>query len=295
MKKSFILLHISILLAGLTGIFGKLITLDAFYLSFYRLLIATGLLVLLMAFTKRFKDFTWTTHTTKTTFNGFLLALHWIFFYASIKFSNVSVGVICFCLTGVFTALLSPLINKKKVSYSELGLSALNILGISLIFQLDTSFRTGIILGIFSSITIALFSVINEKLGKKADPIQTTTLQMFGGSIFMALALPIYMLITNEGIAIPNMSDSVNLFLLSSFCTLGIYLLINEVLKTISAFTVNLSYNLEPIYSIIIAIVWFGEGQELGLGFYLGVTCILLSLVLQMYNVIFPKKLAKNT
>lgn len=292
MKKSFLLLHISILFAGLTGVFGKVITLDAFYLSFYRLLMASSLLLLLMFFTKRFKDFKFTTNIKKTILTGFLLALHWIFFYASIKYSNISVGVICFCLTGVFTALLSPLFNHKKLSLTELGLSALNILGISLIFQLDTSFRTGIILGIFSSITIAIFTLINEKLGKTADSIQTTTFQMVGGSIFMLLALPIYMLISGEGFVIPSVSDATSLFFLASFCTLGIYLLINQVLKSISAFTVNLSYNLEPIYSIIIAILWFDEGKELGLGFFLGVSFIILSLVIQMIRVIVPKKVA---
>jgi len=167
MKKSLFLLHIAVFLASLTAIFGKLITLDAVLLTWYRMLFAWILLVALdwgykyFATQKVEPSYIWVLDRIKIMGIGLLLGLHWIFFYASIKYANISVGVVCFCLTGFFTALLGPLINRTKISWVDISISLVTLLGIGLIFKFETTFRVGILLGVVSSILVALFTILN--------------------------------------------------------------------------------------------------------------------------------------
>lgn len=285
MKKAFLLLHISVLLAGLTGIFGKLITLNETFLTWYRMVFSAVLLLGVWLLIRR-ETLRPTTAHLKVALNGTLLGLHWIFFYGSIKYSNISVGVLCFCLTGFFTALLEPVINRKRISYTEIGLSILNVVGIGTIFHFDTSFRTGIVLGIISAMLCALFTIINERLGKGQDVFKTTTLQMAGGAAGLSLLLPLYIHFSATPFRWPGLSDLLYLFMLASVCTVGMYLMINSALKFIPAFTVSLSFNLEPIYSILIAVTLLGERRQLTLSFYIGLLLILLSLALQTVRVL---------
>lgn len=285
MKKAFFLLHISILLAGFTGIFGKLITLNEVFITFYRMLFSGLMLILILRLFYRkglsipIKD------ALKIGFAGFVLALHWIFFYGSIKYSNISVGVVCFCLTSFFTAILVPVINRKKASVTEIFLSLLTLIGIGLIFSFDIQYRFGIFLGIISSLLIALFTIMNEKMTKKFEVMQLTTYQMIGGTTGVGLILPAILRFYPTDYIIPTKTDFVYLLILSGVCTILMYILINIALKSIPAFTVNLSFNLEPIYSIVIAVIFFQEYKELNFGFYSGLTLILLSLIFQMFRI----------
>lgn len=283
MKRSFIFLHIAVLLGGITGIFGKLITVNAASLVWFRVAISSILLYLILKFTRRLKHYT-PREVFRLCASGLLPTFFWAFFYASIKYSNVSIGVVCFCLTGFFTAVLNPVLNKKKLDVSELFLSGLTLLGVSLIFHFDTSYRTGIILGTISSFFGSIYVMTNEKLVRKYDTSMINYYQLLGATIGLGLLLPVYIHLSPEQQQhmLPTARDYVYLLMLSLFCTVGLYLLVAEALKDISAFTVNLSFNLEPVYSIILAMLLFKENKELNGSFYLGLALIMLSVVFQM-------------
>ncbi len=285
MKKAFIELHLAVLLAGFTGVFGKLITLNEGLLVWYRLLFSGVLLGLLLLVSGRLKKI-----RSRDFFRiggaGALLALHWIFFYGSIKYANISVGVICFSLTSFFTALLEPLINKKRFSITELLLSGITLCGIALIFHFDTTYRTGIVLGIISSVLVALFTIANERLAGQYETQVITLYEMLGGFLCVCLVMPLYLHLFPVISLWPSLTDTGYLLLLSLFCTVGLYLLVTQALRRISAFTVNLSFNLEPVYSIILAIMIYKENRTLTGAFYAGLALIVLSLLLQMLKVL---------
>lgn len=289
MKQAFIKLHLSIILAGFTGIFGKLITLNEGLLVWYRMLITSLLLFILLKIWKKFRLLP-LLDMIRIGGVGFLLAMHWVFFYASIKASNISIGVICFSLVGFFTAILEPFINHRRFSVTELILSLITLSGIILIFNLDMRYQSGIILGVISSALAALFTIMNKRVG--ADYTSSTMLfyEMVGGFICLSVILPVYLYNFQVDTLVPSTQNIIYLMVFSVFCTILLYILQIQALKSISAFTVNLSYNLEPVYSIVLAMAFFGEAKELNYSFYLGLTLIVLSTVLQMFNVMYERK-----
>lgn len=226
---------------------------------------------------------------------GLLLALHWVFFYASIKFANVSIGVICFCLSSFFTAIISPMLNRQRISWAEILLSSLTLLGISLIFHFDSSYRTGICLGTVSSLLFAFYATLNEKSSVSGKAARRTALQMVGGFAGLSiLVLPLYCAHIQPAAFFPAANDSLYLFLLAFGCTVCMCFLLNNAQKEISAFTVSLSFNLEPVYSILLAIIIFKENRMFGTAFYAGISLIVLSLVLQMLRLAYNKKRKSN-
>ncbi len=280
MKQAFLQLHLAILLASCSGIFGNLISLDPVLITGYRMLLASVMLLLLLVI--KYGRIIVDKSNRHILWLGVLLAFHWVFFYGSIKYANVSVGVVCFCLSGFFTALVSPLVNRKRISWVELLLSSLTLVGILLIFHFDASFRTGIVLGIISSLLFALYATLNERVNQSGQVIKTTALQMVGGTLAMGLLLPFYRAGKSSLSLLPTSEDFVFLFLLALGCTVCMCLLLNRAQKVISAFTVSLSFNLEPVYSILLAVLLFDEDKMLGTAFYMGLALIVLSLVLQM-------------
>lgn len=280
MKKSYLRLHIAVILAGFTGVFGKLISLNEGLLVWYRVLLSAIILFFVLKFFK--KDIKQSMPEKLTISSvGMLITIHWIFFYASIKYANISIGVVCYCLTSLFTAIFEPLINKKPFSVPQLLLSCLTLLGISLIFHFDSSYQLGIWLGVVSAAFAALYTVFNERLVKKHDSIVINYYQMVGGTIGLGILLPFYLYFFPVTTLLPSTTDLLYLLLLAAFCTVTLYVLFAEVLRVIPAFTVNLSFNLEPIYSIILAFIFFNEGKEVNASFYLGCAFVMLSVILQ--------------
>lgn len=279
------MLHIAVILAGFTGVFGKLISLNEGLLTWYRVLFSTVILYFILKLLK-IKPLS----TNKEKFNigkiGLLITIHWVFFYASIKYANISIGVVCYCLTSFFTAIFEPFINKKRFNISQLLLSVLTLLGISLIFHFDTSYQLGIGLGIISSAFAALYTIYNERLVQHYDSKQINYYQMFGGTIGLGLVLPLYLYFFPVNSLIPNWKDTAYLFLLALFCTVALYVMFAEILKKIAAFTVNLTFNLEPIYAIILAFLFFNEGREVNSSFYYGLALVMLSVILQSISAI---------
>mgnify|MGYP001132156049 CR=1 FL=1 len=293
MKTAYIKLHIALILAGFTGIFGRLITLNEGLLSWYRMLIS-GVVMLIYLTLSGKQRFISSPGKLKIAATGSILGLHWLFFYGSIKYSNISVGVVCFALTSFFNAILAPAINKKRLSVQELLLSGLTLCGIGLIFGMDASYRTGILLGVVSSIFGALYTIFNERLTKVYKSETMILYQMLGGFLGLTLLMPLFLAISPASSLLPSLTDLGWLLVLSIFCTVLMYLLIIDALRVISSFTVSLTFNLEPLYTILLAIVIYHENKSLSIGFYAGCMLILLSLALQMYRTGIQRKLAVN-
>ncbi len=280
MKKAFIQLHIAVLLAGLTGVLGKLISLNEGLLVWYRLLLTAPSLWLLALLRKQSiridrRDM-WRIFGI-----GGIAALHWVAFYGSIKYSNVSVGLLCFSAIGFFTAIIEPLIMRHKLDVVELLLGLLVIVGICFIFQVDPHFKTGIIIGLLSALLGSLFPVLNKRILTRVSSENVTLYELSGGFLVLTLLMPIYLWLFPTPSLLPSLEDWGWLLLLAWACTVLAFNLSMSALQRISAFTVNLSYNLEPVYGILLAFLLFREDKYLNGGFYIGFFLILLSIVLQ--------------
>ncbi len=212
---------------------------------------------------------------------GLLLCLHWVFFYASIKASNVSIGVVCFSMVGFFTALFEPIINRHRFSAREFLYSLLTVLGIYLIFQFDIRYRFGILLGILSAALYALFAIANQHVGKHYEAKNMLFWEITGGIVGLTLLLPLYLHFMPTDKYLPSGQDLMYLGFMVIVCTVGLCLLQIIILQKIDSFTVNLTYNLEPIYGILLSFAIFNEYKELNITFCFGIALIMLSVLLQ--------------
>jgi drug/metabolite transporter (DMT)-like permease len=289
MKEAFIKLHVSVLIAGATGIFGRLISLNEGLLVWYRMLFATVMFFLLLWMLGKLKRVSFR-DVCKIGSVGMLLAIHWLFFYGSIKASNVSIGVVCLSLMSFFTALFEPLINRHRISLGEIACSLIGVLGIILIFHFDTRYRLGIGMGILSSALASLFTICNKKVSVGYTSSTMLMYEMGGGFLGLSCLLPLYLSFFPVASILPSLIDLVYLLLFASVCTVLLYILQIQVLKKISAFTFNLTYNLEPIYSIIAAMFLFHEAKELNASFYVGLGLILFSVLLHSAGVFLQSK-----
>lgn len=224
---------------------------------------------------------------------GVIISLHWVTFYGSIKYSNVSVSVTCLSTIGFFTSFFEPLIMRRKVDFVEVFLGMLAIGGVYLIFNFYPQYKTGIIFGIISAMLACIFPILNKKLLNNFSPNTVTLYEMSGGFIALCFILPFYLQFFPASYYLPTLSDWWWLIILAGVCTVFAFNLSLNALKHISAFTTNLSYNFEPVYSIILAFIIFKENKFLGPGFYLGFGLILLAVTLQMMRVYQEKKTRK--
>jgi drug/metabolite transporter (DMT)-like permease len=293
MKKAFLQLHVAVLLAGFTAILGKLIELNEGMLVLYRMLLSTALLALILLYKKEFVRSS-LIDILKIFGVGAIVAMHWVTFYGSIKYSNVSVSVTCLSAIGFFTSFFEPLIKRRKIDVVEVALGLLAIAGIYLIFNFYPEYKTGIIFGIISAMLASLFPIYNKNFLEKFSPKMVTFYEMSGGFISLCIIVPIYLQFFPAQYFIPTFSDWMWLLILAVFCTVLSFILQLNALKLISAFTANLTYNLEPVYSIVLAFIIFKENKFLGRGFYFGFALILLAITLQMIREWKLRKIKKE-
>lgn len=280
MKKAFLQLHAAIFLAGFTGVLGRLITMNEGLLVWYRMFFSAVFLLALSLFTQKIKFLPWR-QALPLIGVGAIVALHWVFFYGSVKYANVSVSLVCFSTMGFFSSFLDPWISKRKMDLIEVLLGLMVMLGVYLIFHFDKGYRLGILYGIISSILAATFTILNKKYVDKHDAQVITFYELGGGWLSLNFILPFYLQFVSFSSFLPGISDFIWLMVLSLFCTVLAFNLSIRALKKISPFTVNLSYNLEPVYGILLAFVIYKEHMELGLSFYVGLFIIFLTVVLQ--------------
>ena len=291
MRKAFLQLHTAVFLAGFTGILGKLITLNEGLLVWYRLMITSVTLCVLFYFQKKIQKIS-RVDILKLFGVGVIAALHWVTFYGSIKISNVSVALVCFSSIGFFTAIIEPLVMRHRVNMVEILLGLLTIAGIYLIFHFDPRFKTGIIVGIISAFLGCLFPIFNRRLLQRVSPENVSLFELSGGFIFLTIAMPFYLQRFPGVNILPGWNDFVWLLVLAWFCTVIAFNLTMQALRKISAFTVNLTYNLEPLYGIFLAFVFFREDRTLETSFYWGLSLIVISIVIQTM-LIYQKHRAK--
>ena len=280
MKRAFLQLHIAVFLAGFTGVLGRLITLNEAVLVWYRMMIACFVLWISLLFQKRKPAASRKLFIQASTV-GFLLALHWVSFYAGIKNSNISTALVCLSSMGFFTAILEPVMLRRPFDMIEVLLGLLAIAGISIIFHFDPHYKLGIIISLFSAFLASIFPILNRQILQRMDAETATRYQLSGGFIFITLLMPVYLHYFPVDKLLPSLSDFAWLLVLGILCTVIAYDLFMKALQKISAFTVNLTYNLEPIYGIGMAFLIYREDKEVSQGFYYGFCLIIAAVVLQ--------------
>lgn len=290
-KVDYLKLHISVLLAGFTGLLAKLISLNEVMIVWYRMLLAFIIFAVMLVFMKKRP-----VETIKDAFKiiglGALLTIHLIFFFGSMKYATLSIGVVCYSLVGFFTVLFEPIILKSKFSFKELFYSLIAVLGIWLIFNFDASYRFGIFLGVISAMLFALYTLFNKTIQVGKSSRSMLFYELFGGTLFMALFLPFYIFISHTAKILPVGLDWLWILILAFFCTVILYLLHIDVLKKLSAFTVSLAGNLEPVYGILLAVIFLGEAKDFTLSFYVGMILIFASVFSQ--SIVKSKNMKNN-
>ena len=284
MKKALVQLHIAVFLAGFTAILGKLITLNEGLLVWFRLLITVVTLGAILFFRKQLKQVPFN-DVLKISGVGAIVAIHWVMFYGSVKYGNVSVALVCFSATGFFTAFFEPLILKRRLSLVEVLLGLMAIAGIYIIFDFHPQYKMGVIFGILSAMGSALFPIFNKRLLIVYEPKILTLYELGGGLLALTILVPLYLTQFPANYYLPTSTDWLWLLVLAWLCTVLSFDLQLNALKKVSAFTANLTYNLEPVYGIILAFIFFKENENLHREFYVGVGLILLAVILQMLRI----------
>lgn len=285
MKKAFFQLHIAVFLAGFTGILGRLITLNEGMIVWYRLLFTAVTMWILFWLMKKLKRIP-LVDILKITAVGFIAAMHWVTFYGSIKYANVSVALVCFSAISFFTALFEPLILKKRINWLELFLGLITLSGIYIIFHFDTQFKTGIIIGLISAVLASLFPIYNREFLKRINVETMLTWQQTGGFLVLSALLPFYLQRFPTETFNPGWENTGWLLVLSWFCSVIAFQLSANALKRLSAFTVNLTYNLEPVYGILLAFAVYNENEYLSKWFFIGFGIIAAALITHIYILI---------
>jgi drug/metabolite transporter (DMT)-like permease len=289
MKQALFKLHAAVFLWGFTGVLGRLISLNEGLLVWYRILITIITLYVIMRSKNELHSVS-SKERNHLFYIGCILALHWCFFYGSIKYSNVSIALTCLSSTGLFTAVLEPMITGKKIVVTEILLGLIAIAGIYLIFHFDPQYKTGIILGIIASILTCIFSILNKTQVSYNAPRTVMLYELTGGLLLLTLLMPFYLYLLPTQHLVPGKMDVLWFLLLSWVCTILAMDLSLQALQKVSAFTQNLTLNLEPVYGIILAFVVYNENKYLSQWFYLGFALILLAVILQMMRVINSRK-----
>ena len=279
MKRAFLQLHAAVFLAGFTGPLGRLIHLNEGLLVWYRLLIASVTMWIIFSFMKKLQKISGKDILGLTGI-GFLAAMHWVTFYASIKYANISVALVCFSSIGFFTAFFEPLILRTRIKWMEVFLGMMVIVGISLIFHFDPKYKLGIILGIISAVLITIVMIVAKQYVRRVNPETLLTYQLSGGFITLSAIMPFYMQRFPTDYIFPTTEDWMWLLVLGWFCSVLAFQFTVHSMKKLSAFTVNLTFNLEPVYGIILAFVIFNENEMLSKWFYVGLSLIIASLII---------------
>lgn len=277
-KKNLIILHLTVIIWGFTGVLGGLISINAVQMVWHRVLIATITLLLYFFFSKKSLKIT-QKNLLQYFLTGGLVALHWILFFHAIKVSTVSVGLVCLSSFTLFTAILEPLIKKKAIEIGDITVGFIIILGIYLIFKFESQYTLGIVLGLSSAVASSLFSIFNSTLIQKNDAITIGFYEIAGAFLWITLYRIADGSLVNERFNLSS-ADWIYLFLLGTICTALAYVAGVSVMRTLSAFRVALITNLEPVYGIILAFFFFGNKETMSTGFYLGAGLILGSIFL---------------
>tara|TARA_B110001454_G_C12695498_1_gene424190 strand:- start:449 stop:1351 length:903 start_codon:yes stop_codon:yes gene_type:complete len=276
--KSYLHLHLIVFIWGFTAILGKLLSIDAIPLVWYRMFLATIFIFIYIKIKKISIDIT-KRQCINYVIGGVVIAVHWVTFFYAIKISNISIALATMSTGAFFTIFIEALYKKKKINFYELIFGVLAILGLYIIYSAEISLQLGMLVALLSSFLSAVFSVLNADFVKE----KSASVISFYEILFGVLAISIFLVFNGELLERDFFNldplDYLWLFILSSFCTAYAFIVSVELLKKLSPFTVMLTINLEPIYAIILAIILFPENEKMSASFYVGAGLILLTVI----------------
>lgn len=279
-NRNTLILHFTVLIWGFTGVLGELITVSALHLVWYRVLIAAVSLVIYYFF-KRKSLLVSKGQLMQYLGVGLIVGLHWVLFFHAIKVSTVSVTLVTLSSVTLFTAILEPIINRKRISIADVVVGLVIIFGIYLIFKFEFKYFWGIVFGLSCAFCASIFSILNSRMVKKGSPTTITLYEMIGAWI----GVSVVMLFTGDfdEQMVLSQSDLLYLLLLGVVCTAIAYVLGVAVMRELSAFTVALTTNMEPVYGIILALLIFGQKEAMSTGFYFGAVIVLTAVFIYPY------------
>ena len=279
--KDYFHLHILVFIAGFTAILGELITIEAISLVWFRMLMASVLLVIYLLFSKVNLKVN-PRALLRLSFAGVIIALHWITFFGAIDASNVSTTLAVVSTGTFFASIIEPIVYKRKILWYEILFGLLVIVGVCIITQSEIEYLSGVILGVLSAFLSALFAVLNGSFLKQHSATVISFYEFISGVLFIT----IYILCFGEGFSVEffclSTSDFWYLFILASVCTTYAFIASVYIMKTISPYTVVLTYNLEPVYGIILALILFPEKEKMSPSFYYGALVIITVVMLNV-------------
>lgn len=270
-------LHLMVIILGLTGVFGKLISLSAIHLVWYRMGIAFVSIAIFLAFKKQLFSI------SKQDFFGLLgvgalVTFHWLCFFESIKVSTVSVAVVCLATSSLFSALIEPFFFKRKFLFYELIMGVVVVFALAFIMGTETKYFWGYFYGIIAALLATLFTLFNAKYINKVDAAKITMIEMLSGVLIISCILFLqqdYSVLTTK-ISVDDLSY---LIILGTLCTAMVFVWLTEIMRHITPYSLIMAINLEPVYSIVFALIIFGDDELMSSSFYLG-SCVIIGIVL---------------
>ncbi|WP_143962304.1 DMT family transporter [Litoribacter populi] len=294
--KDYLKLHFVVLIWGFTAILGVLLSFPAVEIVFYRTLFSCLIMGAILWFKQnQFRLPPKTLMSIVST--GFIISLHWILFFWAARISNVSVALAGFATCSLWTAFLEPLVNRSKIKWYEMILGLMVIVGLYVIFRFEFGYWVGLTMAVGSGFLGAVFMIINSKFTKTHSPYVLTFYEMGGACLFTVLLFPIYTtFLTDNGLQLCWQGyDWLWLILMAGVCTVYAFSASVELMKRLTAYAINLTVNLEPVYGIILAFMIFGESEKMTIGFYVGTGIILLSVCLYpIFNYFYKRRKAKQ-
>jgi len=270
------LLHAIVLVWGLTGILGNEISLSAVPLVWWRVVIAV-LTILLFVLIRKIRVIASTRELARFAAVGLLTAAHWVFFFAAIKYSKISVALVVLSTSAFFVSILGPLVRRERIQWYEMGLGLIVIAGLALIFNFESQYVLGIVLALVAAFLASLFSTLNSRLVIRHSPVQIAFWEM----LFAAIGLTVFLLFSGEWRIVAqglNTKDLAMLLVLGILCTGVAFIVSIRVMRVLTPFTCALAINLEPVYTILIALWLYGESEYMSVPFYAGAAVILSTL-----------------
>jgi drug/metabolite transporter (DMT)-like permease len=282
-RADYLKLHFIVFLWGFSAILGKLVSIPAMEMIFFRgILAAAGIGIVITA--------------TKGTFRvsrmdlirllliGGIVALHWVAFFGSARVSNVSVSLVGFATNSLWAAMLEPWFNNNKVKKFELLLGLVVLVGLYVIFSFNFEYHLGLAIGILAGFTSALFSVFNARMVRRVPSYTITFYEMTGIVLTLGAILPVYALVSGTELRLePSLQDWIWIALLAGVCSVYAYSVAVELMKKVSVFLIQLTLNLEPLYGIVMAVIIFKQEEKMGWNFYLGTVIILAAVASYPY------------
>jgi len=274
---NYLQLHFLVFIWGFTGILGALISIDAIPLVWYRMLLAT-IFVFIYFIIKKKSIKVPPKALLKFFIGGVLIAVHWIFFFSAIKVSNVSVALVAMSTGALFTSIIEPIFFKRKLIILELFFGLIVISGLYLIFNFETEYTLGIIYALIAAFLSAVFTVLNGLYIKEYDAEVISIYQLFFGVLFISIYILATTGFTLESFSLSS-SDIIYLLILSSICTAYAFIVSVKIMRYLTPYTVMLTINLEPVYAILLALIIFGEKEQMSPQFYIGALIIIITVV----------------